>query len=90
MKNYTEKIITPYGHTCHYNKKGEYHRTDGPAVIWKDGTKIWFVNGKRHREDGPAVEYKNGDKWWYLNGVIHTQVYFLRLTRHKENYNFKL
>ena len=23
---------------------GKYHRTDGPAIEWADGTKDWFLN----------------------------------------------
>jgi len=29
-----------------FNKKGQLHRTDGPAKIWKDGEKHWFIDGK--------------------------------------------
>lgn len=47
---------------------GQYHRTDGPAIEWKDGYKAWFLNGKRHRIDGPAIETANGRKEWFLNG----------------------
>ena len=52
-----------------YYKHGKYHRKDGPAVEYKNGTKEWWVNGKRHREDGPAIEYANGSKCWYFNDV---------------------
>ena len=27
-------------------KNGALHRTDGPAVEFKDGQKFWFLNGK--------------------------------------------
>jgi len=50
------------------NKDGRWHREDGPAVIYTNGTKAWWLNGKQHREDGPAVEFANGSKHWYLNG----------------------
>lgn len=46
---------------------GGYHRIDGPAVEWADGTKEWWVNGKLHRLDGPAVEDSNGSNSWYEN-----------------------
>jgi hypothetical protein len=29
---------------------GKLHREDGPAVIWADGTKRWYLNGKRLTE----------------------------------------
>lgn len=35
---------------------GKLHRTDGPAVEYKDIGKEWWVDGKLHRTDGPAVE----------------------------------
>lgn len=61
-------VVLRGGHKCWLNKKGEFHRTDGPAYEWSDGTKIWFVNNKHHRIEGPAAEFVNGDKWWYVNG----------------------
>ena len=53
------------------NEDGEYHRVDGPAVEYSDGTKSWYLNGKRHRTDGPAVEWDDGTKEWFLNGERH-------------------
>jgi len=50
------------------NSAGQYHRTDGPAVEWADGTKQWCIHDKLHRTDGPAVEYANGTKQWYFKG----------------------
>jgi len=55
------------------NSRGQFHREDGPAVEWDDGTKIWYKNSNIHREDGPAVEYDNGDKVWYQNGRCHRE-----------------
>jgi hypothetical protein len=49
---------------------GKCHRKNGPAIIWINGTKAWFLNDKRHREDGPAVEYANGNKSWYVEGKL--------------------
>ena len=37
------------------NPKGHYHREDGPAVEYVDGSKEWFIEGKHHREGGPAI-----------------------------------
>jgi hypothetical protein len=33
------------GSTFHYNT-GKLHRTDGPAVLYEDGFKLWFLYGK--------------------------------------------
>jgi hypothetical protein len=62
------KIIDNIG-AIRYYKDDEFHREDGPAMEWPDGTKFWYINGKYHREDGPAVEYANGFKSWYLNSI---------------------
>ena len=53
----------------YYNSADQLHRTDGPAVIWADGTKLWFQNGQLHRIDGPAVVGSDGYKGWCINGV---------------------
>ena len=52
---------------------GKYHREDGPAITWDDGTKYWYLNGKLHREDGPAVEYADGTTHWYKNDKLHRE-----------------
>jgi hypothetical protein len=41
------------------------------SLAYKDGTRVWILNGKSHRVDGPAIEYPDGTKAWYLNGVLH-------------------
>ena len=48
---------------------GVLHRHDGPAIIYSDGSKVWYKNDKLHRDDGPAVIYSDGSKTWYKNGV---------------------
>ena len=50
---------------------GSYHRLDGPAIEWLDGSKQWFVDGKLHRMDGPAIEYADGRNLWFVNGELH-------------------
>ena len=60
------------------NEKGEFHRTDGPAIEYNNGFKAWFINGLRHRIDGPAIVYnKNslfyGDIEYYLNGKKYSE-----------------
>ena len=63
--------IDNFGNKRWYNEKNQLHREDGPAMIWEDGSKFWWLNGLKHREDGPAIEYSNGDKIWYFNGKYH-------------------
>ena len=55
-----------------------YHRLDGPAREWRDGTKQWFKEGRRHREDGPAIEdqsaYGAGSyAAWYIEGKSYNK-----------------
>ena len=55
----------------YYNALGQRHREHGPAIVYEDGTREWFLNGIRHRADGPAVVYTSGTREWYLNGQRH-------------------
>jgi len=57
--------------TCVYGGDilvSELHRLDGPAVIYPNGVKEWWVGGKQHRLDGPAILFTNGEKGYYING----------------------
>ena len=68
----------------YYTKEGEFkvnnsigiiyvelHRLDGPAVLFENGSKEWWVDGKLHRISGPAIEWVNGTKEWWVNGKRH-------------------
>ena len=50
------------------NDEEEYHREDGPAVIWYTGDNEWYLNGELHRMDGPAKDYENGYQAWFYHG----------------------
>ena len=51
------------------SKGREYlHRLDGPAAVYIDGTKYWYIENELHRLDGPAVEFGNGAKHWVIEG----------------------
>ena len=56
-----------------YNQKCQFHREDGPAIEWPNGTKAWYQHGQCHREDGPAIEFANGGKKWYQHGKLHRE-----------------
>ena len=55
------------------NYKREYHREDGPAVIYTYGLQVWYKNDKLHRLNGPAFEWDNGTKRWFRNGRIYVE-----------------
>ena len=50
---------------------GKRHRTDGPAIIYSDGSEEWYLHNMCHREDGPAIKNANGNIAWYLNGRFY-------------------
>jgi hypothetical protein len=51
------------------NKKGYYHRLDGPAIIYRDGDMVWYRHGNRHRDDGPALDWPSANRFkWYKDG----------------------
>ncbi len=90
MINYVKKEIDEHQNIYYRNKKGQFHRIDGPAIIWSNGDKIWCINGLFHRTDGPAQEYEDGSRYWWINDINYEEEDFLYLTEHKEKYDYKL
>jgi len=44
---------------------------DKPAVIYQNGTRLWYKNNLLHRDhDQPAIIYTNGQQQWYRNGHL--------------------
>jgi len=62
----SKMYINKYGTKTYTNSKGQYHRIDGPAIEYVDGSKYWYKDGLYHRTDGPAWEYTNGKKYWNI------------------------
>ena len=52
------------------NDKKHRKEIEGPAVTYKDGTKLWYKEGMLHRKYGPAIESNNGF-FWYKDGLLH-------------------
>ena len=62
----SKKKVLSDGTVYWETEMGQLHRTDGPAVIYPNGSNLWYYNGKRHRTDGPAIECTGGhNEWWY-------------------------
>ena len=57
--------------TCRYRLNGLLHRQWGPAVIFENGTEIWYQQGKRHRLAGPAIIWYSGELEYWLDGQRH-------------------
>ena len=66
-------IFMKYKQITYYNTNGDLHREDGPAVVFANGYKAWWLNGERHREDGPATIYADGTQEWGINGELHRE-----------------
>lgn len=63
-------IIDKYGNKRWY-KDDQFHREDGPACEYNNGTVVWYYKDRIHRLNGPAIIYYNGFKeWWYENKYI--------------------
>ena len=60
--------INEFG-TKRWYKGGKWHRDDGPAVIYPDGSQCWYKEGTRHRDDGPAVIKADGTQYWYKDDL---------------------
>ena len=62
-----EYEVNRFGNKIWRNRRGQLHRTDGPAVIYADGSQFWYRDGQYHRTDGPARIYANESYYWYIN-----------------------
>ena len=69
---YTGTLIDKHDNVFWY-KDGKFHREDGPACEWANGSKEWYINGVWHREDGPARIGVSGSKAWMINGKLHRE-----------------
>jgi hypothetical protein len=55
-----------YGNTRYFNEDGNFHKPNGPAVIWWDGECNWYLFGELHRYYGAP---SNTDNSWRIHGV---------------------
>jgi hypothetical protein len=68
--------------TKRWYKNNQFHREDGPAIIYYNGDQHWYLNGQLHRVDGPAVDDISRLPEWYVNGeriICKDNKHFLRL-----------
>jgi hypothetical protein len=68
--NNIEYLKYDNGRQC-WLMNGNYHKTDGPAIIYVDGSEEWYKNGLHHRDDGPAIIFKSGSKIYCQDGKRH-------------------
>jgi len=71
-KEHKKRItIKYYSRYTEYTIEDVLHNSDGPARIWTEGCKEWFINGKHHRLDGPAILKTDGSEIWYQHDKLH-------------------
>ena len=55
-----------------YYKDDLLHREDGPAMVTKDKTQVWYKYGNVHSYNNqPAITCVDGFKAWYDTGIRH-------------------
>lgn len=64
-------IIAKNGEINRYRNELLHSDNDSPAIIYQNGTKIWYKNGYIHRDNGPAIICSDGRKEWWKNGLRH-------------------
>ena len=74
----SRRVVDGDGDIWYYNEDGELHREDGPAVVYRDGTKFWYRNGELHKEDGPAVIWYDGSMEWWLDGEEYSEEEYMK------------
>ena len=40
-------VVNEEGTCLYYNAANQLHRIDGPAIVWRNGVRFWYINGKR-------------------------------------------
>jgi hypothetical protein len=62
-----------------YSRRGRFHRLNGPAIEFKDGSEEWSLNGKRSREtetgfpEAAVIRVIAGQvvlQQWWLRGIL--------------------
>lgn len=69
------------------DKQGSLHSfNDKPAVVFKDGTEIWYKHGLIHRLNGYARIDRNGEKYYFIDGKLIDPKDFFNIAKKYRNY----
>ena len=69
------------------DEQGYLHSyNDKPAVVFKDGTELWYKHGLIHRLNGCARIDRDGEKYYFIDGNIVDPENFLKIARNYRNY----
>lgn len=61
----------------HTDNEGRYHRLDGPAIVYEDGTQEFYYLDLLHNRNGAAVVYPDGRREYWLDGTRYDYVDWL-------------
>jgi hypothetical protein len=61
----------PVGKVIRYYLLDTLHRVDGPAVIYSNGTKLWYLHGKLNSVNDQPSRITHEKKEWFHNDVLH-------------------
>ena len=61
------------------------HNSYGPAMLYVNGCKVYYINDKYHRLDGPAILWSSFRGSYYINGEFLTKEEF---EKHPERLKF--
>ena len=65
-----------YGTIRHYNASGQLHNANGPAVVYPNSDKSYYINGQLHNPDGPAIIDTDRSKSYWINDEELTKAEF--------------
>ena len=52
--------------------EGQAHFIGSPAVLWSDGSIVYYIHGKKHRLEGPAYyDTDEGVIVWAIDGITY-------------------
>ena len=58
----------------------QFHRANGPAINYRDGSQYWYRYNQMHRTNGPAVIFTNGYVEYWVNDQQVTEYELMFLT----------
>ena len=77
MKKETLTVETDENGTVTYrNASGQLHNANGPAVVYPNGDKSYYINGQLHNPDGPAIIDTDRSKSYWINDEELTKAEF--------------
>ena len=69
------------------DEQGNLHSyNDKPAVVFKDGTELWYKHGLIHRLNGHARIDRNREKYYFIDGKLIDPEDFFSIARKYRNY----